>query len=165
MRHPFRRPHWSDGGTWGGAEDLGGVATTDPSATSWGNHRIDIVVGNQQGGISHIAYDKRWFGWDGIGGVDSGVSRRAAIVSDGPGKLHVLWFSGNGHATGLRHSSYFAGAWHLSSTLDVSSRAAYRNRQIESLMAIYVPGDISMSVVMTWEGVARFGEERWTWTS
>ena len=72
-------------GTW---DDLGGVATSAPSAASWAPGRQDAFVRGTDNALWHRWWDGRaWSGWESLGGVltsDPGVAARA------PGRLDVF---------------------------------------------------------------------------
>jgi outer membrane protein assembly factor BamB len=55
---------------WGSWSYLGGRLTSDPSAVSWANGRIDVFTRGPDNGLWHIYFDGgSWSGWQDLGGI------------------------------------------------------------------------------------------------
>jgi hypothetical protein len=58
---------WWDGTNWGGWESLGGIITTNISATAWGANRLDLFVGGTNNAMFHKYWDGSKWGPSRIG--------------------------------------------------------------------------------------------------
>ncbi len=105
--YPF---HWATGvklpsGNWSGWEDLGGIITSRPTATSWGSNRIDAFARGLDSAVWHRWWDgSAWRGWESLGGLIHGAP---AVSSWGSGRLDLF-------GIGLDHRlfhKWFQGGW------------------------------------------------------
>jgi hypothetical protein len=90
---------------WHGYENLGGIITSKPSATSWGNNRIDVVARGTDSAVYHRWWNgSTWLGWESLGGTIQGAP---AICSWASGRLDIF-------ALGTDHRLYhkwYQGGW------------------------------------------------------
>lgn len=102
--------HWYRGGgeddAWSGPVDLGGFATTPPTAVSLAPGRLDVFVRGGDGGLWHrgrsggAAADpagerERWAAWQRLGGPTS-IRGRPHAVSAGAGRADVFAWGTDG---------------------------------------------------------------------
>jgi C1A family cysteine protease len=90
---------------WSGYENLGGVITSKPSATSWAANRIDVVARGTDSAVYHRWWDgAHWNGWESLGGMVQGAP---AICSWAAGRLDMFAVGGDHH---LYHK-WYQGGW------------------------------------------------------
>ena len=146
------------GAEWSGWGSIGGIATADPDATSWGGDRLDVVVRGVDGTIWHRVRDSgTWYPWESLGGIGVGSP---AIVASEVGRVDVFVRGLNGE---LWTKWYAGGQWHgwvslgggLTSSPDAVS---YGPGELD----VYVRGgDLALwqlwSSGGSWQGWARIG--------
>ena len=99
--------------TWNGSgwldwASLGGAATSDPDATTWGGDRFDVAVRGNDGAVWHRAREGGgWSGWSSLGGLAASGSG-PSVASSGPGQLDVFVRGVDG---ALWVRSFANGAW------------------------------------------------------
>jgi hypothetical protein len=91
---------------WSGEEDLGGVLTSAPAATSFGLNHLQLFARGTTNELGHRWWDGNgWGGWDGIGGV---LTSGPAAASWAPNRLDLFYLGQNQH---LWHKSWQDGNW------------------------------------------------------
>ena len=84
----------------------GGVATSGPSASSWGFTRTDVFVKGQDNGVWQSTSNcATWSGWAGLGGV---VTSRPGAVSWGPNRIDLF---ARGQDNGMWHKWSDGNSW------------------------------------------------------
>jgi spore germination protein YaaH len=68
-----------DGTNWSAWDSLGGIATSDASAVSWGTNRIDLFVRGTDKAIWHRSWNgATWSVWDSLGGIATSAPHAAS---------------------------------------------------------------------------------------
>jgi hypothetical protein len=73
--------------SWFGWENLGGVLTSAPSASSWASGRLDTFARGTDSALWHKWYQNGWSGWESLGGV---LTSAPGAVSWGNGRIDVF---------------------------------------------------------------------------
>jgi hypothetical protein len=97
---PPPQREWSD---W---EDLGGILTSAPAASSWGRNRLDVFGRGTNNALWHIYWNgSRWSVWEDLGGS---LTSSPAAVSWGPNRIDVF---GRGTNNALWHKWWDGSRW------------------------------------------------------
>jgi hypothetical protein len=87
-------------------ENLGGVAGSEPSATSWGSGHVATVVRGSNGALWYLQWDNGSFtNWTSLGGT---VVWNPSVVATGAGQMTAFYRGSNGQ---LWYLDYNAGVW------------------------------------------------------
>ena len=107
LRHKWyvRGQGWSKGPWENLGAPSGRTLTSDPSAVSWGDGRIDVFARASDSALWHRLYARGqgWSGWEKLGGV---LASGPDVSSWGEGQLDVFALGGDKH---LRHKRYVRG--------------------------------------------------------
>lgn len=88
-----------------GWEELGGVLTSGPDVSSWGDMRLDVFVRGNDWQLWHRGFDQGWRDWQPLGGV---LTSDPGAVSWGQGRIDVF-VRGNDNQLWTR--SFESGVW------------------------------------------------------
>lgn len=87
---------------WSPWEDLGGILTSAPGATSWGRNRIDVFVRGTDKGMYHKWWNGRWSNWENLGRIlesapaacSWGYNRIDTFVRGTDNAMYHKWWNG-----------------------------------------------------------------------
>jgi hypothetical protein len=100
--------NWNDWGTGPPGKVLFGY----PSATSWGDQRLDVFVMQTDGNVGHRWYDHGSFGWDTWAKPTQGsLASDVAAVGGGDGRLFVDAKGPSGAIWELKYDFALAPSW------------------------------------------------------
>jgi peptidoglycan hydrolase-like amidase len=83
---------------------LGGVLSSEPDASSWGEGRLDVFVQGTDNGLWHRWHDGAWSDWEPLGGL---LTAGPGSVSWAPGRIDVFVRGGDNQLWHL----FYDGAW------------------------------------------------------
>ena len=76
--------------TWLGWESLGGVLTSGPGVSSWGNGRLDVFVRGTDSALWHKSFQGVWSGW-GSPGWRADVVASGGVMGERPHRRLCAW--------------------------------------------------------------------------
>jgi len=85
--------------------NVGGVASSSPSASSWGSYRTDVFALGQDSGVWQLTWNGTWGSWTSLGG--SWTSKPSA-VSWGTGRIDLFARAPN---NSIQHSWWSGSTW------------------------------------------------------
>jgi hypothetical protein len=96
---------WS--GAWSGWESLGGIASSDPGAVSWGPDRLDVFVRGADNALWQNSWATGWTGWKTLGGALTSGPDAASL---GPNRISLFTLGANGSLFELTYDGGW-GSW------------------------------------------------------
>lgn len=112
------RGNQTDGTTWFGWQNHGGMLASPPVAVSWGPDRIDVFAIFKDGALWHRWWDGQiWNEWESLDGNYTG---EPAAVSWSPGRLDV--FTVDASDRSLRHHWFTGDTWSVPEGINIGSQ-------------------------------------------